>query len=123
MNKFERGFKIREQIIGEKASGSVSDSLKDIAPILDKYTQVAFDEMSNRAALNMQQREMITLTTLLTQGDTASQLRVHIQGALNVGLSQEEIVEIFIQCLPYVGFPKVLNAVSVAKEVFNQSSN
>ncbi|MBO1307378.1 carboxymuconolactone decarboxylase family protein [Enterococcus sp. 669A] len=123
MNKFERGLKIREQIIGEKASGSVTDSLKDIAPILDKYTQVAFDEMSNRDALNMQQREMITLTTLVTQGDTASQLRVHIQGALNVGLSQEEIVEIFIQCLPYVGFPKVLNAVSVAKEVFKQSSN
>ncbi len=75
--------------------------------------------MSNRDALNMQQREMITLTTLVTQGDTASQLRVHIQGAINVGLSQEEIVEIFVQCLPYVGFPKVLNAVSVAKEIFN----
>lgn len=68
----------------------------------------------------MKQREMITITTLLTQGDTSSQLRIHIQGALNVGMTRDEIIETFVHCLPYVGFPRVLNAISVAKEVFNK---
>ncbi len=68
----------------------------------------------------MKQREMITITTLLTQGDTVSQLRIHIQAALNVGMTRDEIVETMIHCLSYVGFPKVLNAIAIAKEIFNQ---
>lgn len=42
----------------------------------------------------------------------------NVNGSLNVGLSREEVVETFIQCVPYVGFPKVLNAGAVAREVF-----
>ena len=63
---------------------------------------------------------MITITSLLVQGDTSPQLRVHINGALNVGLTKEEIIETFIQTIPYGGFPRVLNAVNVAKEVFKE---
>lgn len=99
----------------------VTDSLADIAPILNQKTLLAFDEAEERPILTMQQREMITITSLLTQGDTLNQIRIHIQGALNVGLSQDEIVETFIHCLPYVGFPRVLNAISVAKDVFNKN--
>ena len=119
MNKYEKGLKIREAVIGKEASQMVSDSLADIAPILDKKTMLAFEESMARSVLNMQQREIITITTLLTQGDTSNQLKIHIQGCLNVGLSREEIIETFIHCLPYVGFPRVLNAISVAKEVFD----
>ena len=67
---------------------------------------------------SIKQREMITITSLLTQGGCENQLRVHIQASLNVGLTQEEIIETFIHCVPYVGFPRVLNAIFVAKEIF-----
>ena len=119
MDKYENGLKIRQAVIGKEASQMVSDSLADIAPILDQKTLLAFDEAQARPILDMKQREMITITSLLTQGDTSSQLRIHIQGALNVGLSRDEIIETFIHCLSYVGFPRVLNAISVAKEVFS----
>ncbi|MFZ2348130.1 gamma-carboxymuconolactone decarboxylase [Lactococcus chungangensis CAU 28 = DSM 22330] len=121
MNKYENGLRIREAVIGKEASQMVTDSLADIAPILNQKTLLAFDEAEERPILTMQQREMITITSLLTQGDTLNQIRIHIQGALNVGLSQDEIVETFIHCLPYVGFPRVLNAISVAKDVFNKN--
>lgn len=68
--------------------------------------------------LDFKQREMITITSLLSQGGLENQLRVHIQASLNVGLTQEEIIETFIHCIPYVGFPKVLNAIFIAKEIF-----
>ena len=119
MDKYENGLKIRQAVIGKEASQKVSDSLADIAPILDQKTLLVFDEAQSRPILDMKQRELITITSLLTQGDTSSQLRIHIQGALNVGLSRDEIIETFIHCLAYVGFPRVLNAISVAKEVFS----
>lgn len=53
-------------------------------------------------------------------GGCEPQLEVHINGALNVGISPEKIVETFLQCIPYTGFPKVLNAISVAKKVFSE---
>lgn len=66
----------------------------------------------------MQEREMITITSLLTSGGCEPQLEVHSNGSLNVGLSPEKIIETFIQCIPYTGFPKVLNAIYTAKKIF-----
>jgi len=63
---------------------------------------------------------MITIVSLLTAGGCETQLEVHINGSLNVGIPPEKIIETFLQCVPYTGFPKVLNAVNVAKAVFPQ---
>ena len=63
---------------------------------------------------------MITITSLLTVGGCEPQLEVHINASLNVGVSPEKIIEAFIQCIPYVGFPRVLNAAFVAKKVFSE---
>lgn len=118
--RIEEGKNMLAKVDGN-AAGNVMDSLKDIAPDVGKYIlEFAFNDIYSRAGLDLKQREMITITTLLTQGDTASQLKVHINGALHVGLSKQEIVETFIHCIPYVGFPKVLNAVSIAREVFSE---
>ena len=78
----------------------------------------AFGEIYQRPQLDVRQRELVTLAALAAQGGCENQLRVHIHASLNVGLTRDEIVEAFIQCIPYLGFPKVLNAVFVAKEVF-----
>lgn len=119
-NKYEIGLKKLEEVDGS-AGDKVIESLKDIAPDIGKYIiEFAFGEIYTRSALDLKQRELITLTSLLTQGGCENQLKVHIAGALNVGLTKEQIVETFIQCIPYVGFPKVLNAVFVAKEIFNK---
>jgi len=100
---------------GEK----VIESLKTIAPDLGNYIiEFAFGDIYPREGLSLQERELITITSLLTAGGCEPQLDVHINGALNVGILPEKIIETFIQCIPYTGFPKVLNAVAVAKEVF-----
>ena len=117
-NKYEIGLKKLTEVDGS-AGDKVIESLKDIAPDVGKYIiEFAFGEIYTRSALDLKQRELITLSSLLTQGGCENQLKVHISGALNVGLTKEQIVETFIQCIPYVGFPKVLNAVFVAKEIF-----
>ena len=105
--------------IDGKGGEAVIRSLETISPDLGKYiVEFAFGDIYARNGLSLQEREMITLASLLTAGGCETQLEVHINGALNVKIAPETIIEIFLQCIPYTGFPKVLNAVSVAKKLF-----
>lgn len=119
--KFMQGMEQLKAIDG-KGGENVIKSLADIAPDLGKFiVEFAFGEIYTRQGLTTAERELITLSSLLTAGGCEAQLVVHINGALNVGITPERIIEIFLQCTPYTGFPKVLNAVFVAKKVFTEN--
>ena len=78
-----------------------------------------FGDLYTRKSLSLQQREYITLTSLITQG-AFEQFKVHLQASLNVGLTKEEIIEIIIQCAGYVGFPKAVQAMGIAGKIFDK---
>ena len=116
--RFTQGMEQLKAIDG-KGGENVIKSLEDIAPDLEKFiVEFAFGDIYTRGGLTTEEREMITLSSLLTAGGCEPQLEVHINGALNVGISPEKVIETFLQCIPYTGFPKVLNAVFAAKKVF-----
>ena len=116
--RFIQGMEQLKAIDG-KGGENVIKSLEDIAPDLGKFiVEFAFGDIYTREGLTTEEREMITLSSLLTAGGCEPQLEVHINGALNVGISPEKVIETFFQCIPYTGFPKVLNAVFAAKKVF-----
>lgn len=118
--RIQRGTKKLKEIDGN-AGEQVMASLEGIAPDLGRYIlEFAFGDVYCRKGLSLQEREIITVTSLLTAGGCEAQLEVHINGCLNVGISPEKVIEVFIQCIPYTGFPKVLNAVYTAKKVFKQ---
>ena len=109
--------------IDGNAGTQVIESLQDIAPDLGKYiVEFAFGDIYSRGTLDLKQRQLVTISSLTSQGGCEPQLTVHINAALNVGLSTNEIVESIIHCVPYTGFPRALNAIFVAKQVF-QSRN
>lgn len=118
--RYERGW---EKLLEVDRDGGqrVIDSLSDIAPDLGKYViEFAFGDIYSREGLDLRQRELITIASLTTQGGCEAQLNVHINAGLNVGLTAGEIVEAIIQCAPYTGFPRVLNAVFEAKRIFKE---
>lgn len=118
--RFQKGKEMLDKIDG-KGGREVINSLKDIAPDLGMYiVEFAFGDIYMRDGLDLKERELITITSLLSMGGLEPQLKVHINAALNVGISKEKIIEAFIQCIPYVGFPRVLNAVSIAREIFEE---
>lgn len=118
--RYETGLKKLAEVDG-KGGDAVIDSLKEIAPDLGRFIiEFAFGDIYSRSGLSLQERELITLSSLLTAGGCEPQLKVHINGALNTGIPPEKIIEIFVQCVSYTGFPKVLNAVFTAKEVFKE---
>lgn len=115
----ERGLAKLQEIDG-KHGEAVADSLSDIAPLLaEQIIEFAFGEIYSRSGLNHKQRQLVTLGALTAQGGCEPQLQVHLNAAIRVGLSKEEIIEALLQCSLYTGFPKVLNAISVAKQVFS----
>lgn len=116
--RFKNGMKQLKDIDGDEGE-EVIKSLEDISPDLGRFiVEFAFGDIYARKELSLQERELITITSLLTAGGCEPQLEVHINGSLNVGITPKKIIETFLQCIPYTGFPRVLNAVFTAKKVF-----
>ncbi|MFD1775386.1 carboxymuconolactone decarboxylase family protein [Paenibacillus rhizophilus] len=118
--RFERGWEKLMEVDGE-GGARVVESLKNIAPDLARYVvEFAFGDIYSREGLSLKERQLITISSLLTQGGCEPQLTVHLNAALNVGLTPGEIVEGILHCIPYTGFPRVLNAMLTAKSVFQE---
>lgn len=120
-SRYERGLTKLAEIDGE-AGESVVNGLADICPDLGRYiVEFGFGDIYSRPQLNLKAREIATVAALTAMGHCEPQLAVHIQGALNVGCSREEITEVMLQMALYAGFPAALKAVAVARGVFAQA--
>lgn len=98
----------------------IEENLKDIAPAVSRFMiEFSYGEVYTRPGLDNKQRALVTISSLLTLG-TLPQLELHINAGLTAGLTPEEIIEVFIHLLSYAGFPRVLNAIEIAKKVFAQ---
>jgi 4-carboxymuconolactone decarboxylase len=116
--RYNRGWKKLQEIDG-MAGQRVIDSLADIAPDFARYLiEFPFGDIYSRPQLDLKSREIGVVAALTAMGNAAPQLKVHIHGALNVGCSREEVVEIIMQMAVYAGFPAALNGLFAAKEVF-----
>jgi 4-carboxymuconolactone decarboxylase len=95
--------------------------LDGVAPDLGRYiVEFGYGEVYARSGLELRERQIASLASLVTQGAAEPQLRTHIGGALRIGLERAEVIEVIVQCLPFVGFPRVLNAVATARQVFER---
>jgi 4-carboxymuconolactone decarboxylase len=116
--RYERGLAKLREIDGE-AGENVLRSLEDIAPDFARYLiEFPFGDVYSRPGLDLKSREIAVVAALTALGNAAPQLKVHVQGALNVGVTRTEIVETIMQMAVYAGFPAALNGLAAAKEVF-----
>lgn len=117
-NRHERGWEKLKEIDGE-AGERVIQSLRDIAPDFAHYViEFPFGDICSHPELDLKSREIAVVAALTALGNAAPQLKVHIHGALNVGCTREEVIEVIMQMAVYAGFPAALNGLFAAKEVF-----
>ncbi|MFI2365496.1 carboxymuconolactone decarboxylase family protein [Promicromonospora sp. NPDC019610] len=105
--------------IHDDAGHGVIESLADIAPELGhQIVAWGYGDILSRPELDPRERQLVTLGILTALGGSEPQLEVHIGASLNVGLTPQQIVEVFLHSSVYCGFPRALNAVATAKRVF-----
>jgi 4-carboxymuconolactone decarboxylase len=112
MNRIERTEKKYRELFGQEISLSKTDP--ELLTILQRFI---FGEVFYAGNLDDKTRELITITTL-TVNQTLPQLKAHTAAALNVGVKPIEIRESIYQLAPFIGFPKVLNAIDTINSVF-----
>ncbi|NOX87456.1 MAG: carboxymuconolactone decarboxylase family protein [Calditrichaeota bacterium] len=118
--RYKKGWDKLKEIDGT-AGETVINALKDIAPdFADLLIEFPFGDVYSRDGLDLKSREIATVAALTAMGTARPQLKVHVHGALNVGCTKQEIIEIMIQMSVYAGFPAALNGLFAAKEVFDE---
>lgn len=118
--RYQRGLEKLNEIDGE-AGQRVIDALAPIAPDFARYLiEFPFGDIYSRPQLDLKSREIATVAALTALGNATPQLKVHVHGALNVGCSRDEIVELMMQMAVYAGFPAALNGLFAAQEVFKE---
>lgn len=117
MSRYEKGKEVLEAI-QKRSLEEIFESIDDIAPDMSRFVvEFPYSEIYTRGEVDLKTRELCTVAALTVLG-TIPQLKDHIGAALNVGNTPNEIVEIILQMTAYCGFPKAINGIVAAKEVF-----
>ncbi|SFB93238.1 4-carboxymuconolactone decarboxylase [Nocardioides terrae] len=106
--------------VGASAPEAMIDSLREVSPELGRQTIAwGFGEIYARPGLSPRDRQLVTLGVLTALGGCEPQLEAHVDLALNVGLTREQVVEALLHAAVYAGFPRALNATLAAKRAFD----
>ena len=119
--EYIQGMQEMQKHFGDAAEKWIG-AIRDIYPEFAKVNvEFPYGELYRRDVVDDKTRELCTVAALTVQGFALPELKVHIQGALTIGSSQSEILEIITQMIAYCGFPAATNALLVAKEVFEET--
>jgi len=119
-DRYEKGLKLL-RTLDTPAAEKIIEALSEIAPDLGKYViEFGYGDIYNRPGLDLKSRQLITIATITTLGGAEGQLKFHVGAGLNVGLTPNEIIEGIMHTIWIIGFPRVLNAVYTAQNVFVQ---
>lgn len=117
-DRYARGLNVINKVNREGAENA-RKSVQDVAPDLMRYAiEYPFGDLLSRPGLDLKSRQIATVAALTALGNAQPQLKFHINGALNVGCTRTEIVELITQMSAYAGFPAAFNGIAAAKEVF-----
>ena len=119
-SRLQDGINAQKAIFG----GSI-DTMRANAPenqknIQDYLTAYCFGDFYTRNSLNLQERELLTFCILAAQGGCEAQVQAHVQGNLNMGNDKQVMLDALTLCIPYIGFPRTLNALAVLNKVISE---
>ncbi len=121
MNKeaFDKGLATRRAVLGaEYVDNSLRNADDFNIPMQELVTEYCWNEIWNRPGLDRKTRSFLNLAMLIAL-NRPHELKLHVRGAINNGLTKEEIREVFLQAAIYCGVPAAIDAFRTAKEVFS----
>ena len=119
--RFERGLATRRAVLGRDYVDAAIASADDFnRPMQELVTEYCWDEIWNRPGLDRRTRSLLNLA-MLTALNRPHELKLHVRGALNNGVTKDEMREVFLQAAIYCGVPAAIDAFRVAREVFRDA--
>lgn len=117
---FKKGLGIRKEVLGaEHVERSMAAADDFTAPIQKLVTEYCWGEIWGRPGLDRQTRSLLNLA-MLSALNRPNEVRLHVRGALNNGITREQIQEVFMHVAIYCGVPACLDSMKVAVEVFKE---
>ena len=118
--RFAQGLAVRREVLGDAyVNKSLADPDPFMVPMQRLVTEWCWGEIWTRPGLDRKTRSIVNLA-MLTALNRPHEIRLHVLGALNNGLSKDEIMEVFLQAAIYCGVPASLDSFKIAKEVFKE---
>ena len=116
--RYEEGLAVRKAVLGaEHVEKSLRAADEFTRPMQELVTQYCWGEIWTRPGLDRRTRSFLNLA-MLTALNRPHEIKLHVRGALNNGLTRDELMEVFLQSAIYCGVPAALDAMRFAKEVF-----
>jgi 4-carboxymuconolactone decarboxylase len=118
--KFQKGLKTRKEVLGEEyVERSVAGADEFTWPMQQLVTEYCWDEIWNRPGLDRRSRSILNLG-MIAALNRPQELKLHVRGAINNGLSKAELTEVFLQVAIYCGVPAAIDSFRSAKEVLKE---
>lgn len=119
-NRHQKGRELQEKYFGSKIVEMMDESTSEDQQHFNRFLQgYCFGDFYTRDGLDDQQRELITFVFIASIGGCENQLRGHVQGNLNVDNDKEKLISAITVIMPYIGFPRALNALAIVNEICN----
>lgn len=115
--RFEKGLAVQKGIFGEMIDKMYQDSPADQIHIQKYLSANCFGDYLTRTGIDIKTRELLTFSMLLSLGGCEPQLKGHIQGNINLGNDKARLMSVITQLIPFVGYPRALNAIRCLNEV------
>lgn len=115
---YDKGLKIRTEVLGESYVRKALESMDEFnRPLQELVTEYCWGAVWGREGLSRPQRSLINLA-MISALNRPHELKAHIRGALNNGVSRDEIREVLLQVAIYVGVPAAVDSFRIAREAF-----
>ncbi len=119
--RYDAGLAAQKSVFGARIDQMYERSPKDQLHIQRFLSANCFGDYYTRTGLELSVRELITLSILIALGGVEAQVKGHIQGNLSLGQGREVLLDVITQLLPWVGYPRTLNALAALNEIAPES--
>ena len=120
--RYEDGLDVQKRIFGEAIDKMYRDSPKDQLHIQHYLSANCFGDYYTRNGLDLKTRELLTFAMLVSLGGAEHQVKGHVQGNLNMGNDKRTLLCVVTQLLPYIGYPRTLNAIRCINEIIPEEN-
>jgi 4-carboxymuconolactone decarboxylase len=119
--RFNKGLAVQVEIFGDVITKMRASAPANQKHIQDYLSAFCFGDFYTRGGLDLKTRELLTLCIVSALGGAEGQVKAHVQGNRNVGNDKETMITAITHCLPYMGFPRTLNALACVNEVIPEN--